>query len=135
MLRLISDSRDHPVRRTEFSNPVKHHNSTVDAVTSYSQQSTGNLEAIGPSSRRPGLQGHSGGCLRVTFSEQLRLFTHYTLVDHLLYGVNGGLGGSIINTDGTSEGDANRSSSYPIPARPVIRSGVWTLSGTPQSHP
>jgi hypothetical protein len=52
-------------------------------------------------------------------------------VDQLFPGVNGSLGGSIINTDGTSDGDAKRSIPYPIPARPVISPGVSTLSGTP----
>jgi hypothetical protein len=31
----------------------------------------GNLAAISPPSRKPGLQGHSGSCLRLTFSEQV----------------------------------------------------------------
>jgi hypothetical protein len=44
-------------------------------------------------------------------------------------------GGAKASTEGTRVGSASRSSSYPIPARPVIKPGDSTPNGLPQRQP
>src|SRR6266542_3314399 len=51
------------------------------------------------------------------------------------YVLAGPLGGANESTEGTHVGSASRSSSYPMPASPVIRPGDSTPSGLPQRQP